>query len=172
MPDISKWDTSKVLYMSFLFEDCRSLQSLPDISKWKTDNVVLMTGMFYDCESLKSIPDILKWHISKNNYIGNIFAQCKSLTIPFKYPFDINIEFINVFFRDIRGVTRAIVLSPDTRVDQMLKLYFLTFEENELMNKQKFIFTYNAGNLKLGDYNTIGKVFINNPNPSVVVNTF
>jgi len=33
LPDISKWDTSKVNDMNYTFEECSSLISLPDISK-------------------------------------------------------------------------------------------------------------------------------------------
>ena len=39
LPDISKWDTSKVINMSNIFSGCISLSSLPDISKWNTNNV-------------------------------------------------------------------------------------------------------------------------------------
>ena len=37
--DISKWDTSNVNDMSYMFDGCESLNSLPDISKWDTSNV-------------------------------------------------------------------------------------------------------------------------------------
>ena len=36
LPDISKWNMSKVEYLSGLFINCSSLTSLPDISKWDT----------------------------------------------------------------------------------------------------------------------------------------
>ena len=39
LPDISKWDTKKVLHMKFLFDNCSKLISLPDISKWNIENV-------------------------------------------------------------------------------------------------------------------------------------
>ena len=39
--------------MSFMFNNCESLNNLPDISKWDTKNVANMNGMFYSCESLK-----------------------------------------------------------------------------------------------------------------------
>ena len=31
LPDISKWNTSKVANMSYMFHGCKSLISLPDI---------------------------------------------------------------------------------------------------------------------------------------------
>ena len=39
LPDISKWDTSKVENMCNLFAKCSSLVSIPDISKWNISKV-------------------------------------------------------------------------------------------------------------------------------------
>ena len=39
LPDISKWDISKVTQCDILFGNCESLESLPDISKWNTSNI-------------------------------------------------------------------------------------------------------------------------------------
>ena len=91
------------------------------------------------------------------------------MTIPFKYSFDINIGFINVRFYNSLGFSKTIVLSPETRVDQMLKIYFSKIGENELMNKQKFKFRYNALSLGFGDYEAIGQLFKGNQNPKVNV---
>ena len=46
--------------MSNLFNNCSSLTSLPDISKWNTIKVIDMNNMFNDCRSLISLPDISK----------------------------------------------------------------------------------------------------------------
>ena len=35
--------------MSHIFEDCLSLSNLPDISKWNTNNVTYMSSMFWGC---------------------------------------------------------------------------------------------------------------------------
>ena len=45
-----------------MFYNCSSLKSLPDISKWNTNKVIDMSDMFYNCSSLKSLPDISKWN--------------------------------------------------------------------------------------------------------------
>ena len=42
LPDISKWDMSKITNLALMFSDCRSLTSLPDISKWDTSKVTDM----------------------------------------------------------------------------------------------------------------------------------
>ena len=80
LPDISKWNTSKVKDMNGLFYNCSSLISLPDISQWKTNNVINMKEMFYYCSSLSLLPDISQWNTSKVEYINDIFDRCRSLS--------------------------------------------------------------------------------------------
>ena len=46
LPDFSRWDISKVIDMSNLFNGCSSLKYLPDISKWNTNKIELMNGIF------------------------------------------------------------------------------------------------------------------------------
>ena len=79
LPDISKWDTSNVKDMRKMFYNCISIITLPDISKWKTSNTDNIYGMFLGCESLITLPDISKWNISKVKYMDEIFSNCKSL---------------------------------------------------------------------------------------------
>ena len=62
IPNISNWNTIKVIDMSFLFYNCYLLESLPDISKWNTSNVKDMSFMFYGCSSLTSLPNISNWN--------------------------------------------------------------------------------------------------------------
>ena len=47
--------------MSNIFDKCDLLSSLPDISKWNTSKVVEMNYMFKFCKRLKLLPDISKW---------------------------------------------------------------------------------------------------------------
>ena len=51
LPDISKWNTNKVINMEGIFRGCSLLRALPDISKWKTDNIYNLEGIFNDCFS-------------------------------------------------------------------------------------------------------------------------
>ena len=86
IPTISKWDTSKINNMSIVFAECKSLEILPDISKWKTNNVETMASMFSDCISLYSLPDISKWNTSNIKSVAGMFKGCnKSLKIPSKF---------------------------------------------------------------------------------------
>ena len=83
LPDISRWNTSKVINMGFMFDKCNSLSSLPDISKWDISNVQDLNCVFGDCYSLKSLPDISKWNISNVNIVSSLFYNCKTLkTLP------------------------------------------------------------------------------------------
>ena len=79
LPDISKWNTSKIEYMTECFMYCSSLLSLPDISKWNTKNVKDMKDLFTGCKSLISIPDISIWKTDNLIEINNIFKGCSSL---------------------------------------------------------------------------------------------
>ena len=76
IPDISKWNTSKVKSMNKIFYKCKSLKSIPDISEWNTSNVKDMSQIFYKCKSLISIPNIYKWNFSNIEDISEIFDEC------------------------------------------------------------------------------------------------
>ena len=79
LPNISKWKTSNVISLEFLFAGCSKLKYLPDISKWEMDNIQYIDGMFWDCSSLLSLPDISKWNAKNIKNIARIFKGCSSL---------------------------------------------------------------------------------------------
>ena len=58
---------------------CSSLSSLPDISKWNTINVTYMSGMLFKCSSLSSLPDISKWNINNVIDMSYIFGNCSNI---------------------------------------------------------------------------------------------
>ena len=62
--------------MEGMFYDCKSLTSLPDISKWDISKVTSMKAMFYGCV-LKSFPNISNWNTSNINK-DYWFYGCKS----------------------------------------------------------------------------------------------
>ena len=59
-----------------MFSYCISLTNLPDISKWNTSKITNMNFLFFNCISLSSIPNISKWNISKNNYLKRMSYGC------------------------------------------------------------------------------------------------
>ena len=51
--------------MNEMFENCKSLISLPDLSKWDTKKLINISEIFNGCSSLISLPNISNWN--KNN---------------------------------------------------------------------------------------------------------
>jgi surface protein len=71
LPYISKWDTSNVENMSYMFYGCSSLNEIDeDISNWNTDKVKDITMMFTNCNSLKKVPDTSNWKICNGNKVN------------------------------------------------------------------------------------------------------
>lgn len=58
-----------------MFSNCLSLSSLPEISKWDTSKVVDMSGMFYNCISLTNLNGISNWNIDNVQNISFMFFQ-------------------------------------------------------------------------------------------------
>ncbi len=81
LPDISKWDTSKVTSLTLIFNGCSSLISLPDKSKWNLSNVTYACSMFNECISLSYLPE--NWNKEKVKSKKTNFDEC--LNLPLKY---------------------------------------------------------------------------------------
>ena len=64
IPNISKWNTSNVTNMSYMFYGCSKLKSLL-IDKWNVSNVTDMSYMFCEC-SVKYLGNLSKWNLHKN----------------------------------------------------------------------------------------------------------
>ena len=70
--DISNWNTSNIIDMSFMFYDCESFNQ--DISDWDVSNVTNMNYMFYKCTNFNT--DISDWDVSNVKFLYNIFLYC------------------------------------------------------------------------------------------------
>ena len=75
--DLSGWKTSNVKNMSYMFCDCKNLESL-NLSGWDTSSVEIMIGMFYDCENLKSL-DLSGWDTSSVENTAWMFGDCRRI---------------------------------------------------------------------------------------------
>ena len=75
---MSKFDTSNVTDMSYMFGDCTDLTSL-DVSKFDTSKVTDMYNMFGGCKALISL-DVSKFDTSKVTNMGCMFSGCHGLT--------------------------------------------------------------------------------------------
>ena len=69
--DISCWDVSNVIDISFMFYGCHNFNC--DLSKWDVSNVEMMTGTFYKC--IKFNCDLSKWNVIKVRNIRYIFDK-------------------------------------------------------------------------------------------------
>ena len=78
--NISKWNTSNLTNIFEMFKSCNFMVYFPDISKWNTSKLKCMEGLFSLCEILKEIPDISNWNTQNVENISCIFSSCKSLT--------------------------------------------------------------------------------------------
>ena len=80
--DVSNWDTSMVMDMSFMFASTisnkeMSLKNL-DVSNWDTSEVLNMNRMFQLCSSIEEL-DVTNWDTSKVTSMSGMFQRCKSL---------------------------------------------------------------------------------------------
>ena len=71
--------------MFCMFYNCKLLSTLPDISKWNSHKVIDMSKMFKDCESLSSLLDISKWNSQKYTDMSSMFTGTKIQNIPKKF---------------------------------------------------------------------------------------
>ena len=62
--NISGWDISSVINMSYMFEGCYCLKTL-NISGWDTSSVINMGSMFYNCKK-SIIPDWYKKRLTES----------------------------------------------------------------------------------------------------------
>ena len=76
--DVSSFDTSKVTNMGYMFQTCSGLTSL-DLSSFDTYMVKNMTYMFIDCSGLTSL-NVSNFNTSKVTDMGGMFSGCTNLT--------------------------------------------------------------------------------------------
>ena len=72
--DISKWDVSNVLNMSYMFYNCKNFNC--NLSKWNISKVENMSGMFNVCKNFNS--DLSKWDVSNVKYMEYMFDGCEN----------------------------------------------------------------------------------------------
>ena len=78
--NISKWNTCNLTTIYGMFLKCIYLMYLPDISKWNTNNLKVMEELFHSCQNLREVPDISNWNTENVESLSFIFTDCKSLT--------------------------------------------------------------------------------------------
>ena len=90
---LSKWNTSNVTDMSYLFFGCKNLSDISALSNWNTKNVTTMQGMFAGfigdeyptpthvpgCEGLTNLDKLSDWDTSNVTDMSYLFFGCKNL---------------------------------------------------------------------------------------------
>ena len=80
--DLSCFDTSNVTDMSFMFAECKKLETIVFSNKFLTSNVETMASMFSSCESLTSL-DLSSFDTSNVTDMHHMFILDYSLTTIF-----------------------------------------------------------------------------------------
>ena len=75
--DFNCIDTSEITDMSDLFYDSKFEETNIDVSEWNVSNAVDMSFMFDDCLNLNC--DLSKWNVKNVKYTNRMFANCNSL---------------------------------------------------------------------------------------------
>ena len=76
--DLSNFNTENVLYMDSMFDGCNSIESL-DLSSFKTPSLKTISNMFNTCYKLKDL-NIINFNTTLVEDMGKTFDQCWSLT--------------------------------------------------------------------------------------------
>ncbi|HAU84387.1 MAG TPA: hypothetical protein DCW90_02430, partial [Lachnospiraceae bacterium] len=103
--DVSKFDTSNVINMDRMFSGCSSLTSL-DVANWDTSNVLNMSHMFDGCSSLTRL-DVSEWNTIDVIWMDGMFAECSSLTTI--YIFCPNARYVDYMFDGCSSLTRIYI---------------------------------------------------------------
>ena len=136
---INYLNTSQVMDMGGMFQNCRSLQSI-DLSGFNTANVTNMGGMFYGCSSLMSL-DLSNFNTSNVTNMAGMFYQCTALS-------SLDVSSFNT--ANVRNMSYMFLNCPELRhVD------LSGFNTSQVRNMQG-MFYYSSGltTLDLSNFNT------------------
>ena len=101
--DLSNFDTSKVVNMSYMFSNCIGLISL-NISNFDTSNVIDMSYMFYNCKSLTYLNPLNFATLQVKN-MSNMFYNCTNLNFLNLSNFDTsNVDNMNHMFYNCSSI--------------------------------------------------------------------
>ena len=76
--DFSNFDSSNVINMSYMFNNCNKLKEIKGINTIKTNNVVEMTAIFQFCSQLEYL-NLTNFDISNVTDISYMFNNCNKL---------------------------------------------------------------------------------------------
>ena len=125
--DLSEWDTSNVISMKVLFQQCDKLKQIKLVNKFSTNKVVSMAGMFQKCYELENL-DLTNFNTANVTNIECMFHECKKL-------------------KKIKGISKFNtnkVISMERMFDYCLELEYLDLTNWNTMNviDMKGMFNY------------------------------
>ena len=78
--DISGWDTSNVINMSYMFNRCTKLKKIIGIENLDVSKLESANGMFYCCKNLVEL-DLTNWNPISLENAYEMFSSCSNLKI-------------------------------------------------------------------------------------------
>ena len=78
--DISGWDTSNVINMSYMFSRCKNLKNIIGIENLDVSKLENADSMFFYCENLVEL-DLTNWNPILLKTAWNMFSYCSNLKI-------------------------------------------------------------------------------------------
>ena len=134
--DLSKFDTSSVTTMKYLFLGCSLLESI-NFSNFNTSNVTECCSMFNGCSSLKSL-DLSSFNTSKISNMGNMFNDCSSLTFLNLSNFDCkNVKYMDNMFKGCSSLVSLDLSNFDFSSINNINSMFLNCKKLEYINLKK-----------------------------------
>ena len=77
--DVTNWDLSQTRDAQWLFADSRSLKTIKWLDTWNTSEILNMSQIFQNCTNLTWL-DLSSWDTSRVTNISNMFSNCSKLT--------------------------------------------------------------------------------------------
>ncbi|MCQ2125072.1 MAG: BspA family leucine-rich repeat surface protein [Fibrobacter sp.] len=115
-------DTSSVIHMEYLFQDCTQLVSID--APIDTNSVEYAFEMFSGCTSLQKIPDLDLSNATDDNSFKNMFKGCSSLVTAPKLTLpSTTLVDLDYMFRDCTSLT-TVPLFDTSNVQSMRSMFF------------------------------------------------
>ena len=121
--DVSKFDTSRVTDMSYMFGMCESLEEL-DLSNFDTSNVTKMSGLFSINESLKRV-NLSSFDTSNVVAMDDMFGMCESLEELDLSNFDTRkVKTMNAMFSGLASENIDLTYLDTSNVEDMRHMFY------------------------------------------------
>lgn len=139
--DLSSFNTSNVIDMNQMFNNCSDLTTLKGLSNFDTSQVSYMNNMFYGCEKLESL-DLSSFRTLNVTNMSQMFGCCRGL------------KELNLSNFDMSNVTNHNSMFTDC-----FRLHTLRLDNCEKATIEKIISP--AAGFPTGDIGVIRKIFCN-----------